>query len=177
MQIGFRLNEPAARVVEIAPRPSMHALPPVVEERPSVPRKVDVAIIGGGIVGIATALELARRRISVALFEKGRLGGEQSSRNWGWCRQIGRDRRELPLAELSMRLWGELPHPKGARVFDQCGIVYLAGTDARRVVVDVLQKAPDLAAASKDRFISALDGGRRIGSEDLRIRGWLHLRA
>jgi glycine/D-amino acid oxidase-like deaminating enzyme len=131
LQIGFRLNEPAARVVEIAPRLSIHALPPLVGERPSVPRKVDVAIIGGGIVGITTALELARRRISVALFEKGRLGGEQSSRNWGWCRQIGRDRRELPLAEMSMRLWRELPRPKGPRVFDQCGIVYLAGTDAQ----------------------------------------------
>ena len=131
MQIGFRLNEPAARVVEIAPRLSIRALPPIVEECCPLPHKVDVAIVGGGIVGIATALELARRRISVALFEKGRLGGEQSSRNWGWCRQIGRDRRELPLAELSMRLWGELPHPKGARVFDQCGIVYLAGTDAQ----------------------------------------------
>jgi glycine/D-amino acid oxidase-like deaminating enzyme len=131
LHIGFRLDEPAARVVEIAPRLSINASPPKAEPRSSIPSKVDVAIVGGGIVGITTALELARRRVSVALFEKGRLGGEQSSRNWGWCRQIGRDRRELPLAELSLRLWRDLALAKEPHLFDPCGIVYLAGTNAQ----------------------------------------------
>ena len=39
------------------------------------------------------------------LCEKGRIGGEQSSRNWGWCRTMGRDAREIPLAMESLRLW------------------------------------------------------------------------
>ncbi|MCP4387340.1 MAG: FAD-binding oxidoreductase [Gammaproteobacteria bacterium] len=41
----------------------------------------EVAIVGGGIVGCATAYFLASRGIEVALFEKGRIAGEQSSRN------------------------------------------------------------------------------------------------
>ena len=127
LQIGFRLNGP--RAMDVAGRPSVHASSPVLADRTAPPRQVDVAIVGGGIVGIATALALARRRISVALFEKGRLGGEQSTRNWGWCRRIGRDRRELPLAEKSMQLWRELARPHGASVFTQCGIVYLAGNE------------------------------------------------
>ena len=62
-------------------------------------------IIGGGIIGVCTALFLAEKGHSVVLCEKGRIGGEQSSRNWGWCRTMGRDAREIPLAIESLRLW------------------------------------------------------------------------
>ena len=39
------------------------------------------------------------------LCEKGHIAGEQSSRNWGWCRKMARDPRELPLIIESLRLW------------------------------------------------------------------------
>jgi glycine/D-amino acid oxidase-like deaminating enzyme len=72
-------------------------LPDYVDSDDSLPDRVDVAIIGGGIIGTCTAMELAERGLKVALFEKGRIAGEQSGRNWGWCRQMGRDSREMPL--------------------------------------------------------------------------------
>ena len=53
----------------------------------ALPQRADVVVIGGGIVGVATAYFLAKKGISVALLEKGHVAGEQSSRNWGWCRQ------------------------------------------------------------------------------------------
>jgi len=31
----------------------------------------------------------------VLLCEKGEIAAEQSSRNWGWCRVMGRDSREI----------------------------------------------------------------------------------
>ena len=34
----------------------------------ALPKKVDVVVIGGGIIGVSTALELADRGISVLLF-------------------------------------------------------------------------------------------------------------
>ncbi|OYR22016.1 NAD(P)/FAD-dependent oxidoreductase [Brucella thiophenivorans] len=74
----------------------------------TLPKAVDVVIIGGGIVGISTALELAERGISVAVCEKGVIAGEQSSRNWGWTRQMGRDERELPLCMHSVELWSKM---------------------------------------------------------------------
>jgi glycine/D-amino acid oxidase-like deaminating enzyme len=96
-----------------------------------LPKQTAVAIIGGGIVGVCTALELAERGIAVTLLEKADIGAEQSSRNWGWCRQAGRDAREIPLILESLKLWRGMNARIGAETgFRQCGIVYLCATDA-----------------------------------------------
>jgi glycine/D-amino acid oxidase-like deaminating enzyme len=88
---------------------------------------VDVAVIGGGIVGCSTAYFLARQGVSVAVFEKGRIAGEQSGRNWGWVRQQGRSPVELPLMIRSLRLWQELSRDLGEDLgFVQGGSLYLA---------------------------------------------------
>ena len=71
--------------------------------------KTDVIVIGGGIVGASTAYYLARKGIATTLLEKGRINGEQSSRNWGAVRQQGRHRAELPLMmACSREIWGGL---------------------------------------------------------------------
>jgi glycine/D-amino acid oxidase-like deaminating enzyme len=54
-----------------------------VEPSTAQPASADVVIVGGGIIGVSTALELAERGISVVVCEKGIVAGEQSSRNWG----------------------------------------------------------------------------------------------
>jgi len=96
-----------------------------------LPRSTDVVVIGAGIIGVAAALTLAERGIAVVLIEKGVIAGEQSSRNWGWCRQQGRDPRELPLIIESLRLWRGLNQRiEGETGFRQCGVVYLARTAA-----------------------------------------------
>ncbi|NKL59572.1 NAD(P)/FAD-dependent oxidoreductase [Rhizobium leguminosarum] len=73
-----------------------------------LPKKVDVVIIGGGIVGVSTALELAEQGLKVAVCEKGGIGHEQSSRNWGWVRLSRRDPREIPLMIEAVRMWETL---------------------------------------------------------------------
>lgn len=90
-----------------------------------LPKAVDVVVVGGGIVGAASAYYLAKRRLSVALLEKGHLACEQSSRSWGWCRQQNRDPREMPLSLLSMRLWDSLAGEIGQDLgFRRTGLVY-----------------------------------------------------
>ena len=92
-----------------------------------LPARVDVVVIGGGIIGASTAFFLAQKGISVALCEKGYVAGEQSSRNWGFCRQQGRDPRELPLIVESLRIWRTIDRTiEGDTGFRQAGIVYLA---------------------------------------------------
>ena len=63
--------------------------------------------------------------VSVAILEKGYIGGEQSSRNWGWCRQQNRDVRELPLSAVALRLLDELTRDIGRDLgFRRCGLHY-----------------------------------------------------
>ena len=93
-----------------------------------LPEAVDVAVIGAGVIGTATAWFLAKRGAKVALIEKGRIAGEQSSRNWGWVRQQGRDRDELPIMMESNRIWRGLAEETGERdlTFTGAGCAYLA---------------------------------------------------
>ena len=91
-----------------------------------LPSKVDVVVIGGGIIGIATALTLAERGVSVAVCEKGCIAGEQSSRNWGWTRQMGRDPDEIPLTMASLKLWSGMNQRVAAETgWRRTGITYL----------------------------------------------------
>ena len=94
-----------------------------------MPSSADVVIVGGGIVGVSAAYFLARKGVSVALFEKGRIAGEQSGRNWGWVRQQGRSPVELPLMIQSLGVWKGLSAELGEDVgFRQGGSLYLAET-------------------------------------------------
>lgn len=100
--------------------------PPAIASDP-LPRDAEVVVVGGGISGIAAAGELARRGTRVAVVEKGRIGAEQSSRNWGWCRQQNRDARELPLAILALQMWGAMPPEAG---FRRRGLIYASDSEA-----------------------------------------------
>jgi glycine/D-amino acid oxidase-like deaminating enzyme len=98
---------------------------PVVSDE-KLPGSADVVVIGGGMAGSAAAYALAKKGHAVALLEKGRIGGEQTSRNWGWCRQQHRDLRELPLAMKSLEIWGELSRELAVETgFRRTGLIYV----------------------------------------------------
>jgi glycine/D-amino acid oxidase-like deaminating enzyme len=101
-----------------------------IPSSPQLPDQADVVVIGGGIVGVWAAYFLAKRGLSVALVEKGQVGAEQSSRNWGWCRQQNRDARELPMATKSLDLWERFATETGEDTgFSRCGLLYLSNDD------------------------------------------------
>ena len=102
-----------------------------IETSGELPQSADAVVIGGGIVGVFAAYYLARRGMKVALVEKGRIGAEQSSRNWGWCRQQNRDARELPMATRSLDLWNSFAAETGEDTgFRRCGLLYLSDDEA-----------------------------------------------
>lgn len=128
------------------------------EPSPDRPEEVDIVVIGGGIIGITTALFLAEKGISVAVCEKGKVGHEQSGRNWGWVRVMGRDVSEIPMAIESQRLWEGLGKRVGADLgFTRSGIVYVADTPA-----DLAKHADWLEHAKQHQLGSRLLGSKEI---------------
>jgi len=96
-----------------------------------LPEEVDVVVIGGGIIGVFSALNMVRKGLKVIVLEKGRIAAEQSSRNWGWIRQQGRDPAELPIMMEASRQWEEIDKQvKGRTGFKRQGVLYLAQTEA-----------------------------------------------
>ena len=98
--------------------------------RGTLPKRADVVIIGAGIVGVSAAYYLSKQGFSVVLCEKGRVAGEQSSRNWGFVRQQGRDPAEIPAIIESLRIWRGLGEEIGEDLgFTQAGVFYLANDE------------------------------------------------
>ncbi|MEP2029542.1 MAG: FAD-binding oxidoreductase [Paracoccaceae bacterium] len=107
-------------------------VPTPVTGDPDLPTRVDVVVIGAGIIGVSTALELAERGVSVALCEKGEIAAEQSSRNWGWVRMGLRDPREIPLMAESISAWQYMDNRTGRKTgYTRTGSLYVAHTDKK----------------------------------------------
>ncbi|MGE3988122.1 NAD(P)/FAD-dependent oxidoreductase [Pseudorhodoplanes sp.] len=139
----------------------------------TLPKRTSVAIVGGGIIGVSTAFFLAQKGVPSLVCEKGRLAGEQSSRNWGWCRQAGRDPDELPLMLESIKLWRQLDSMVGGETgYRETGILQLCDTQgalqrcvawqkyarAAQIATDIVrpEKIPTLVGPTARRWAGAL---------------------
>ena len=94
--------------------------------------RADVIVVGGGIIGCATAYNLAKKGASVIVLEAQEvIGNGGSTRNGGGVRQSGRDPRELPLAMYAVRhLWPTLSEELGCDVeYRQAGNLRLGKTE------------------------------------------------
>ncbi len=78
--------------------------------------RMDAIVLGGGLMGTATAYFLARRGVRVTLIEKNRIGTGATLASFGNIRRSGRHLTQLPLAHRSRRLWGELQDMLGRDV-------------------------------------------------------------
>ncbi|MDE3240431.1 MAG: FAD-binding oxidoreductase [Paracoccaceae bacterium] len=111
---------------------------PITDQTPRrfadpLPARADVVVIGGGIMGVMTAWHLRAQGLSVVVCEKGRVAGEQSSRNWGWIRQQGRDAAELPIMIEAAAMWPGLSAAAGVDLgYRRTGVMYIARTEAQR---------------------------------------------
>ena len=102
----------------------------------------DVLVIGAGIAGCATALQLARRGKKVTLLERDQAGVRASGVNFGGVRQNGRDLRELPIAMRARAMWDDLTNLIGFDgEFRATGNLRLASDEERAAQLDTFYTA------------------------------------
>lgn len=68
---------------------------------------MNVIVLGGGLMGTASAYFLARRGARVTLIERNRIGAAATVASFGNIRRTGRHLSQLPLAHRSLSLWRE----------------------------------------------------------------------
>lgn len=126
---------------------------------------VDVAIIGGGLIGAWTAYFLARRKQRVALIEMGVVGAQSSGTNFGNLRLQGRFPGQYPLSLRSQALWEDIETLIGEHCeFEQTGHLYLAFDRTEH------EKLEAYAAVSESHGLAI----EHLGPADLRRRWpWL----
>ena len=139
---------------------------------------VDVAIVGGGIVGCACARAASRAGLRVALFEGQRIGAGATAAAMGHLVTIDDDPAEFALARLSMRLWRQW---SGWNAIERrtTGTLWLAETAAQRDAAQAklarLRAAglaaqwlePEALHAVEPRLARDLAGGLRVSGDEV----------
>lgn len=138
----------------------------------------DVAVIGGGIVGLAHAWMASRRGLRVLLLERDGAARGASVRNFGMLWPIGQPAgQRYELALRSRQLWLELD-AQGAATIQPCGSIHLAYRDDELAVLEEfcdqrthaaeLIRAEDVIARSSLANPSGLLGGM-VSSDEMRV--------
>ncbi|HEY1812304.1 MAG TPA: FAD-binding oxidoreductase [Kofleriaceae bacterium] len=103
-------------------------LPPMLESSGTVPERVEIAIVGGGVMGLAIAYYLARHGVDdVVVLERGYLAEGASGRNGGGVRQQWATEINIRLMQDSVELCRRFAVDVGVNVwFRQGGYLFLA---------------------------------------------------
>lgn len=109
--------------------------------------KLDLAIVGAGIVGCACALAAARAGLRVQVIDSGRIGAGATAAGMGHLVLIDEDPAECALARRGLELW-QAYREQTALQWQGCGTLWLAQSAAQ---VDAAQaKLQRMRAADWD---------------------------
>ncbi|MFZ3309977.1 MAG: FAD-binding oxidoreductase [Xanthobacteraceae bacterium] len=144
-----------ATMVDAPPRPRL-----------SLDLDVDVCVIGGGLAGLTTAREVARRGWSVVLLERGRLAQSASGRNTGFVLPgFGADADKLVARvgfERTKDLWS----------LAQAGLDYVRRNAHSEAAARMDAQKGWLYVSKKDNSDEFLDYVALLGELGCEIEGW-----
>jgi sarcosine oxidase subunit beta len=103
-------------------------LPATLEGEKPLPEKCEIAIVGGGVIGLSIAYQLAKRGLTdVVVLERGYLAEGASGRNGGGVRQQWSTEINIRLMQESVELCRRFAVDLGVNVwFRQGGYLFLA---------------------------------------------------
>ena len=120
--------------------------------------RFDLAVVGAGIVGLATALAAARRGLHVIVIDRDPQANGASVRNFGFITVTGQERQQMwPRARLSCETWREIAAAAAIPIV-QRGAWLIA---RRRESVALLEAFMATDMAADCRLLSAADVRRR----------------
>ncbi len=142
--------------------------------------KTDVIIVGAGLIGASTALQLAMRGVRCIVLDKQSPGRHASGANAGGLRLLNRDPAEIPLSLAATTMWHQMPDlvdsdcdarfPGGMRVAEnaedmdklaqRAALVRSLGYD-HEVLIDkkeLYQRAPALSPHCVGALLCKTDG-------------------
>ncbi len=135
----------------------------------------DAAIVGGGIVGAACALEAAQSGLRVVVIEPGVIGGGATAAGMGHIVVMDDSEAQFALTNYSQEIWRALsPELPREIEYEECGTLWVAADDeemeevrrkrdfyeARGVPVEVLDA--DGLAEAEPNLRPGLAGGLRV---------------
>src|SRR6516165_4567888 len=129
-----------------------------VEQRVPTASRFDLAVVGAGIVGLATALAGARRGMRVLVIDADTQANGASVRNFGLVAVTGQERGLMwQRARRSREVWREVAAAAGIEVVHN-GLWMLA---RRTESAQVLEAFLDTEMAEECRLLSASEARRR----------------
>jgi len=100
-------------------------------------QSTDVVVVGGGCIGLASAIALAGRGANVILVERGLLGAANSTLTGGGIRQQFGSELNVRLSQLSAETWDEFEDRFGVDPrFRRIGYLFLARTEATAATIE-----------------------------------------
>ena len=111
---------------------------PLVADAPPPPARVEVAVIGGGIMGVSIAFHLAESGVGdVLVIERDTLGSGSSAKPLGGVRATFSDANNVLLGQRSLAAYETFEARFGAAIgLRQVGYLFLCRTDAELAAVE-----------------------------------------